>query len=529
MNQDEIRKIVEGRKVEEKKKTELEMLAAAQKKKKKGSHSAQHSDGKITSEFVLECLYANELGDGILFAAIHKKKFLNDGTWMVFGDHNWKEAIIGEPKSAVEEVALQYLKEAKNIGNKISEAVDAGDKETIVSLQKIQNNLHKRVFRLRSDRGRKACLEFARINPVNGMGIEDGKFNLAPMDYGCNNGKINLYDGELEPGRSEDMISKASPIDFYGKDTPAPNWDTFLNQIFDGNQSMIDYIRRMFGYCMTGLTVERFMPIMQGSGNNGKTTLVETVSNVFGPMAVVVRPELLLDQGRIPSSGAATPEIMVLRYTRIATASETDQGRRFSTSRVKWLIGSDSLTGRYLYEKRDVQFLPTHKLLLLTNHRPDVSGDDDSFWEKIHLIPFPLSFVLRKPEKDHERPADKYLRQKLLDEAPGILAWMVRGCLEWQERGLDPPPAVIDASREYRRDEDLIQHFVDDCCNEVKGAETTAKDLYDCFKKWWETNISRKPLSQKKFGGMLGKKFQRSKSGTCRYFGVILREDENWD
>ena len=401
------------------------------------------------------------------------------------------------------------------------------DKNKIAQLQKTQDTIYKRAFRLRSDRGRVNTLKMAHTNPVNPIDIHGDKFNTDPYLFGHKNGVIDLRTGESRPGRRDDYISKFSPVEFTGIDTPAPHWETFLNEIFDNNQSMIDYIARLFGYALTGLTVERFMPILFGAdGNNGKTTLVETISEIMGPLASPIEAEMLLDQGRMKSAGSASPEIMSLRHLRLAYASETDQGRRFSISRVKWLIGSDTMFGRFLYEKQPVPFTPTHKLILLTNHKPDVSGDDNAFWEKIHLIPFPFSFVLRRLEKSHERPADKYLRQKLLNESPGILAWQVRGCLQWQEKGLAPPPVVIDASKEYRRDEDLIQHFIDDCCYESQSAETTARDLYDCFKKWWEINVSRKALSQKRFGGMMTKKFQRSKSGTYIYFGIGINDDD---
>ena len=531
MGEDSRKKIAE--KVEKRKIEEAARLAVADKKTKAGGGDPRDQNGKITSKFVQECLVANELGDGILYAAIHKDKYLYEkcsGQWLMWAGHHWEDDITAKSLAAVEAAALRYLNEAQKIGNEISQAIKSDNKELVALLQKTQDHIHKRIFRLRSDRGRINTLKFAHTNPVNSLDVTSDKLDTNPMLLSCKNGEIDLRTGELRPGRPGNYICKASPIEYPGIDTPAPEWETFLNQIFDGNKSMIDYISRLFGYVLTGLTVERFMPILYGAeGNNGKTTLVEIMSHIMGPLASPIEAEMLLDQGRGKSPGAASPEVMTLHRLRLAYASETDQGRRFSISRVKWLIGSDSMTGRFLYETRPVNFTPTHKLILLTNHKPDVSGDDNAFWEKIHLIPFPLSFVLRRPEKDYERPADKYLRQKLLDSAPSILAWAVRGCLAWRKKGLAPPPTVIDASKEYRRDEDLIGHFIDDCCYESKGVETSAKDLYDKFKKWWEKNISRKALSQKKFGGMFGRKFQRSKSGTCRYFGVALLEDETWD
>lgn len=316
-------------------------------------------------------------------------------------------------------------------------------------------------------------------------------------------------------------------MEYTGIETPAPNWEKALKEIFEDRQPLIDFIGRLFGYSMAGLTVEAFLPVFFGQGRNGKSTIVEIISHVMGNMAASIRAEMLLDQGHLQSSAAASPDIMALRDLRLAIAQETDQGRRFSTSKIQWLTGSDTMTGRYLYEKRDVEFAPTHTLMLLTNHKPAVNDNDFAFWERVCLVPFPLSFVTRRPDRENERPADINLRQKLLAEESGILSWLVRGFISWSDRGLDPPAIVVDATLDYRRDEDLIGHFVEECCAEVKGAETTAKDLFDRFKDWWSANVSRKPLSQKRFGGMFGKRFPRSKSGTCRYFGVILQEEEN--
>jgi putative DNA primase/helicase len=512
--------------VEERVKKEAEALAAANKNKVGLDQGG--GDGKITSRFVQDCLYTNELGDGMLYAAIHSDRFLYNksaGGWMVWADHHWEDDIMTKSQAMVEDVALRYLEEAHEIVNYISEASKSGEKDKIAELQDRQKSIYKRAGRLRSDRGRTNCLKFAHTNPANALAIKGDELDINPMLFACKNGVIDLRTGELRPGRQDDLISKASPVEFTGVTTPAPNCEKALGEIFGGNNSMINYLGRLFGYGMTGLTVERFMPIFYGGGNNGKTTIVEIISYIMGSLASPIEAEMLLDQGHAKSSGAASPEIMAMRGLRLAFASETDQGRRFSTSRVKWLIGSDTMIGRFLYEKQAVAFIPTHKLILLTNHKPDVSGDDDSFWEKIHLVPFPFSFVLRKPEKDYERPADKYLRQKLLTEASGILAWLVRGCMQWQEKGLAPPAVVIDASKEYRRDEDLIGHFINECCYESSDAETSAKNLYDCFKKWWEINVSRKALSQKRFGGMMVKKFKRSKSGTYRYFGIGIGDD----
>ena len=502
---------------------------------------------EITSKFLQDCLYANELGDGMLAAALFKDRFLfnkSSDEWLSWEGHHWERDIMAASKASVEKVAQEYLAEASRIVGRIGEAIKNKDRDTQAKLQDVQEKIYKRVGRLRSERGRTNTLKFAHTNIENQIAIKGDELDVNPWLLGCKNGVVDLRTGELRPGRPDDLISKASPFEYIGIDAPAPIWDEFLRQIMviieypDSSEQeplikehppLIDYMARLFGYGITGLTVEHFLPIMYGQGRNGKGVLIETVSTILGSYMAPIQSEMLLDQGRMKNSAGPSPDIMSLRGLRIAFASETDQGRRFSTSRVKWLTGGDTLKGRYPHDKYETEFDPTHTLFLMTNSKPDVSDDDFAFWERVHLIPFELSFVEREPEKFNERPADKYLRQKLLEEAPGILAWLIRGCLEWQRVGLAPPAAVIDATKEYRRDEDLLGHFLKECCIRDPAAETTAKELYDRFRTWWKINVSRKILSQKKFGGMMVKKFKRSKSGTYRYFGIDLSPDWEGD
>ena len=513
--------------VEARKKKESELLAS-------GDGSGRGSGGppEITPRFVRDCLYANELGDGMLYAAIHRDIFLyNKSTaeWLCWAGHFWERDIMARSLASVENISQRYLEEASNLVDRIGAAVKNGDKDKMQDMQKTQENIYKRVSRLRSERGRGNCLKFAHTNIENPISIKGDELDINPWLLACPNGVIDLRTGELRPGRPEDLLNKASPVEFSGIDAPAPTWELTLKQIFQGDEKLIDYMARLLGYCVTGLCIEHFLPIFYGQGRNGKGVILETISHVLGDLVAPIQAEMLLDQGRVKNTAGPSPDIMALRGLRIAFASETDQGRRFSTSRVKWLTGGDTLKGRYPHDKYETEFKPTHKLILMTNSKPAVSDDDFAFWERVHLIPFELSFVERAPEKENERPADKYLREKLIDEAPGILAWLVRGCLEWQRVGLDPPEKVIDATKEYRRDEDLMGHFLEECCLLSPDAETSAAALYDRFVEWWENNVSRKKLSKKKFGMMMGKKFKKAKSGTYRYFGVELQPDYGED
>jgi len=503
---------------------------------------------EITSKFIQDCLYANELGDGMLAAALFKDQFLfnkSSDEWLSWEGHHWERDIMARSKASVEKVAQEYLAEASRIVGRIGEAIKNKDRDTQTKLQDVQEKIYKRVGRLRSERGRVNTLKFAHTNIENQISIKGDELDTNPHLLGCKNGVIDLRTGELRPGRPDDFISKWSPFEFTGIDTPAPTWEQFLKEvlvvieypedqekepIIKEHSPLVEYIQRLFGYAAAGLTTEHFLFILHGQGWNGKGTIIETISHVLGNYMGPIQSEILLHQSHMKSSSGPSPDIMSLRGLRIAFASETEQGRRFSLDRVKWLTGGDTLKGRYPYDKYETEFRPTHTLFLMTNSKPDVSNDDFAFWERVHLIPFELSFVLREPEKFNERPADKHLGEKLLKEGSGILAWSVRGFLEYQQKGgLVPPPVVIDATKEYRRDEDQLGHFLNECCIIDPGKEATAKELYDRFRAWWGINVSRKVLSQKKFGNMMGDKFRRSKSGTYRYFGLTLNPDWQGD
>jgi putative DNA primase/helicase len=143
-------------------------------------------------------------------------------------------------------------------------------------------------------------------------------------------------------------------------------------------------------------------------------------------------------------------------------------------------------------------------------------------WERILLVPFETAFVDREPTASNERRADPALFEKLKAEYSGILGWMVRGCLEFQEKGLNPPEAVRMATQEYRAENDILASFIDECCSLDGDFETTAKDLYAAYKEWAEINGYR-PLNVTNFGKKLKDKFDSYKSRKgIMYIGICV-------
>ncbi len=481
--------------------------------------------GGVGSDFVMQCLRANELGDGMLFAALQRGRFIYNkqaGEWMEWQEHYWSRDVMEHSLQACEDLAVRYLQEAEKIDEQIGQAARDGNKDEYRRLEALKKSLHKRVDRLRSTRGRQNTLAFAHTCE-EGLGIDGSDMDMNPYLLACQNGVIDLRTGQVRQGRRDDYLSMASPVEWQGIDAECPTWENALLEIMNDKQEMVDFLQRVFGAAILGKNSENAFFVFSGQGRNGKSLVVETLSWILGDLAAPIPSDMLVDQGKNRNSSGPSPDIMSLRGLRLAFAAETDEGCRISTSRVKWLTGDDTLVGRNPHDKYNSTFPATHSLFLLTNNRPHAPADDFAFWERLYLIPFELSFVNREPQGQNERRQDRTLKTKFRQEAPGILAWIVRGCLQYQKLGLAPPPKVKDAVAEYRRDEDLLADWIEERCIMGENYETSSTVLYADFEEWYQANVGKKVPSQRAFGRMLAKKFEKSKKGTISYRGIALR------
>jgi len=213
---------------------------------------------------------------------------------------------------------------------------------------------------------------------------------------------------------------------------------------------------------------------------------------------------------------AIPDDLATLPGKRLIHASETIEGKRLDEARMKALTGSDRITARPLFG-RWFEFEPTHKVVLSCNHKPIVQDDSPGFWRRVHLIPFAQRF-------DGPR-RDDHLDEKLRNEASGILAWMVQGCLKWQVEGLRPPAAIETATVGYRRDSDHMPEFLNQCCELRADAECPAGALFERYMAWGASQqIPRDPLhNMRGFGERIAGHFRRENRKTGRvYLGISL-------
>ena len=505
---------------------------SASKPTNDGRLTPKDETGSLSSDYLLQALDRNEDGDAALFIELHQGRFVYDhsgGCWYVFRDHHWHEDTTDQALAAVQGVIELYGVEAKKQAECRLEAEKTAQKEQAQRHGRLEEALLKRIRQLQGLKRKTDVLKLAATDwSAQGrpsLALTGEEWDRDPMLLGCSNGVIDLTSGEHRPGRPTDYIKTFATTPWLGLDAPAPLWAKFLAEIFAGDQELVGYSQGLFGYGVTGKATEHILPIFHGPhGRNGKGTLLETVGRVLGEIAGPIEAEMLLLQ--TPETGRRADKRHYGPQRSAFSLGERDRrGEAPGRGKLKWLTGGETLTGRAPYGKRQVSFPPTHKVILLTNHKPHAPASDDALWARLHLIPFSQSFV-DDPTKPNEHKRDAFLLEKLAREASGILAWFVRGCLLWQREGLKPPKTVLTASADYRREEDLIGHFLSDCYVIEKNAEAPAGKTYTAYQKWC-TEMGHKPMSGTKFGTNLKERFDsyEDRRGVF-YIGLGLRETD---
>ncbi|MEI6268413.1 MAG: phage/plasmid primase, P4 family [Methylococcaceae bacterium] len=304
---------------------------------------------------------------------------------------------------------------------------------------------------------------------------------------------IDLKTGAVRPARQDDFITKTLGVDTVGDAGKAHKWTKFLNEVFDGDSELIDWMQRWCGYSMTGSVKEHLIIFCFGGGRNGKSVFCETLSRVMGEYGCGVDIETFLE-GSKKSGSDASPDIARLVNVRAVLSTEAPEGRKLNEGRIKSISGGDKQTARNLHQA-PFDFLPQLKLTLVGNHKPTIRGTDRGIWSRIALIPFTRNF-------EAEGIMDVDLRDKLWDEAPHILAWLIEGCLKWQKVGLkDLPKAVRNSTLEYQREQDVVGIWIDECCRLGVAEKDTIACLFRSYQHWAQESgiylISKLMLAKK--------------------------------
>jgi putative DNA primase/helicase len=301
-------------------------------------------------------------------------------------------------------------------------------------------------------------------------------------------GVVNLENGESAPHDPAHLMTKSTAV---GPGGDCPLWFTFLDKVTGNNTQLKEYLKRVAGYWLTGLTQEHAMWFFYGTGRNGKGVFLNTLVRIMGDYAMTASPDTFTEAG----SGKHLTVLARLQGARLVVSQETEEGIPWAEARIKSVTGGDPITANHMRQD-PFTFMPQFKLGISGNHKPGLKSVDEAIRARFNLVPFTITI----PAADR----DPDLSEKLWEEAPGILAWAIEGCWDWRHSRLKPPAVVSKATEEYFGSEDAISLWIADSCDIGEFKTEMSGVLY---KSWtgWAIRSGEKPGSHKAFSRTMEK------------------------
>ena len=433
--------------------------------------------------------FTDMFGDVVRYSFIRKN-------WYYYNGKVWQLDQEGKVRRLVDKILMKMKKEPVFQ----SDDVDPED---------AKKNLQKHIKYSRGSNGKTNMLkESQHLLPVSPETFDKDKHLL-----NVQNGYIDLKTGNLYDHDKDKFFTKISNVEYTDK-IDYPLWLDFLNQIFDGDQDLINYMQRAVGYSLSGSVEEQMMFILYGNGRNGKSVFLDIITEMLGNYTINIQPQTLMVK---PQSGNANSDIARLQGARLVTSTEPNDGMRFDEGLVKQLTGGDKVTARFLYGD-EFDFFPEFKLWMATNHKPIIRGTDDGIWRRLAIIPFTVQIP--------EHKVDKNLKYKLRRELTAILNWAVEGYREWQRIGLAEPEVIKQQRGDYRKEMDPVEQFIEECCIRKDGERARGSLLYQAYKEW-ATDNHQYMMNHIKFGKEMSNKFQKITSNGVHYIGVKLKHPDN--
>lgn len=321
----------------------------------------------------------------------------------------------------------------------------------------------------------------------DGIRTELSEFDQDPDLLNCLNGVVNLKTGELldPPHDPSRRITKLAPVE-YDPDAEHKDWTAALEAL---PKDVRDWFQVRMGQATTGhIPEDDRLVVQQGSGENGKTSILQGIMRALGDYAVLVSDKVILAGVNMHGT-----ELMVLRGARLALIEETPEERKLNVTRLKKTVGAPTMTAHYMRQD-EVTWHSTHTLILSTNYLPEVRETDHATWRRLAMLRYPFTF--RKADEECTSELDKQGDAGLRGRLNGtlgrvhsaILAWLVDGAWHWYDNGQTLPtlpPAVEEDTRNWRKQADLIMAFLDDELIEFDtSSHIVGIDLLETFNGW---------------------------------------------
>lgn len=426
-----------------------------------------------------------ELGNAerIAYEYGHVIKFVNDIGWFIWDGKRWRI----DTKKEIERITAKVLR----------------------SLSKSEDEAEAKWARMCERRN-------VRMNSIKDlMPLVPGErqeFDTHKYLLNVENGIVDLKTGKLQQHDRELGLTKITNITF-DENAKCPEWLNFLDQIFQGDKELAEYMQRLIGYSLTGEITEQIMVFLIGGGSNGKSTFINIIKDIMGDYGRQAKSDTFIKK----KETGANNDIARLVGSRFVSAIESEDGEQLSEAFVKQITGGEPVLARFLRQEF-FEFIPEFKVFFTTNHKPVIKGVDEGIWRRIRLIPFNL----RLPKEKR----DKKLPEKLSLEMPGILNWAIEGCLKWQQSGLNDPAIVMKATGDYKEEMDILGPFMFECCFKREDVQVEAKDLYEVYANWCFKNGEHQLKNRAFYRILESQGFKRERGNRNKYYikGVTLMD-----
>jgi putative DNA primase/helicase len=479
---------------------ELSQLGYGQKN---GTHKANGTNRKVNKDEPMFTgkIALTDIGNAERFYNLYKGKVKYchiQSKWYIWNNYNWEVDETGQ----VVELGKIVAKSIK------AEAFNENDEEQ-------QNNLWKWARTSQSAGKIEAMLKLAQS--TEGIAAKPQDFDQDGWLLNLKNGVYDLKKNQLLKHDPKYMLSKLIDIN-YNKEAECIFWEDSLLTYFNNDIDQIRFVQKICGLTACGEHLEEVIFFLYGIGKNGKTVFTRVLEMIFQDYAQNALVDMLMVKN---NDNTNTNDLARLKGARFVVTTELPRGKRLNENRVKDLTGGNKITARFLH-KEYFEFQPTHSLWIVGNHKPHIHGGDEGIWRRIILIPFEVIIP------DNERKPQNELMELFEQEKEGILKWIIEGWKLYQKEGLTAPKKIVEATKAYRDDQDILAGFIEDCCDTSSSiAYCKAKELQNKYKEWCEEN-NEVPLKSKSFYAALEERgFKRRDSGHGRekeFIGISLKK-----
>lgn len=285
-------------------------------------------------------------------------------------------------------------------------------------------------------------------------------------------GTCDLRTGAVREHNAQDYITKQTAVDPSGDGMDV--WEDALRTFFQGDADLIRYVQEIVGLAAIGKVYIEALVIAYGEGRNGKSTFWNTIARVLGTYSGNMSADTLT----VGCKRNVKPELAEAKGKRMIIAAELEEGMRLNTSNVKQLCSTDEIYAEKKY-KAPFSYVPTHTLVLYTNHLPRVGAIDQGTWRRLIVIPFNAKIEGKADIKNY---ADFLFKTA----GSAVLQWIIEGAKRVisNDYKIVQPKVVRDAIQKYKENNDWLSHFLDDCYEVGDDFEAKSGEFYNAYRSY---------------------------------------------